>query len=235
MVGAAPSSTDRRVADGTLVTPHNHSAVPGGLTAADVQQIIDQGIAGANVTRSAIRLDADFTPGARSRMASSPSPTRPAKFSVCSGWKTPLVDALEVTVAKARNAAYYADAAKRRVHPEDQVAGLPRARRSQAGHSASWPARGIRTASTCPLQDPWSILQDAVRRGSISSTARQHRRPRRPALRTKRPRLRLVQSADELPGRHQPRQPQRRGVLPGRQHPHGSTRTACWSAVWGLR
>lgn len=159
VVGAATLLDGQAVASGTLVTPHN-SAVPGGLTAADVQQIINQGIAGADVTRSAIRLDADFTPGARSKMVIAITDTTGEVLGLFR-MDDSLVDALEVTVAKARNAAYYADAAKLALHPEDQVAGLPPGT-AVTGRTFRFLA-GPRYPDGVDLSPPgpWSILQDA--------------------------------------------------------------------------
>jgi uncharacterized protein GlcG (DUF336 family) len=102
------------VPTGWLVTPHNGV----GITAAEVNRIIGQGIAQANQTRAAIRLP--FS-----------SPTRMV-FAVTDRlgevvglYRMPdaTVFSIDVAVAKARNVEYYADAA--RLQPIDRVPGVP--------------------------------------------------------------------------------------------------------------
>jgi uncharacterized protein GlcG (DUF336 family) len=97
------------VPEGWLVAPHA-SAQAGGLTAADVEQIIVQGIASANATRAAIRLDVDnnFRPGARTKMVLAVTDTNGELLGL---FRMPdaTVFSIDVAVSKARNTAYYAD------------------------------------------------------------------------------------------------------------------------------
>ena len=91
--------------DGWLVLPHAGD----GLTAADVQRIITQGIAEANKVRAQIRLQ-NGKPGARTRMVLSVADT---DGNVLGLFRMPdaTVFSIDVAVAKARNTAYYADPA----------------------------------------------------------------------------------------------------------------------------
>jgi uncharacterized protein GlcG (DUF336 family) len=92
-----------------LVVPHA-SSQPGGLTAAQVEQIITQGIAEAAATRAAIRLNIDggFRPGARTAMVLSVADTNGELLGV---FRMPdaTIFSIDVSIAKARNTAYYAD------------------------------------------------------------------------------------------------------------------------------
>ncbi len=92
-----------------LVAPHA-SSQPGGLTAADVERIITQGVTQANATRAAIRLDVDnnFRPGAKTRMVLSVADTNGDLLGV---FRMPdaTIFSIDVSIAKARNTAYYAD------------------------------------------------------------------------------------------------------------------------------
>jgi uncharacterized protein GlcG (DUF336 family) len=99
-------------AEGWLVLPHASPTGASTLTAADVDRIINQGIAEADHTRAAIRLNF-VGPVAR--------PGRPTKmvFAVADRdgnvlglyrMKDATVFSIDVAVAKARNTAYYADA-----------------------------------------------------------------------------------------------------------------------------
>ncbi len=98
------------VPEGWLVVPH--AASDGSLTAAQVEQIIQQGIAEAALTRAAIRLDVNnnFKPGARTRMVFAVADTHGELLGV---YRMPdaTVFSIDVAIAKARNTAYYADAA----------------------------------------------------------------------------------------------------------------------------
>ena len=102
------------VPSGWLVTPH----AGGNLTAADVTQMINQGIVEAGLTRSAIRLPI----GQRTAMVFAVSDSNGDLLGL---YRMPdsLTDAIGVTVEKARNAAYYDNA--QLVQPIDQVAGVP--------------------------------------------------------------------------------------------------------------
>lgn len=97
------------VPHGWLVAPHD-SSEPGGLTAEDVEEIILQGIAQAEETRAAIRLDINggIRPGARTRMVLSVADTNGELLGV---YRMPdaTVFSIDVSIAKARNTAYYAD------------------------------------------------------------------------------------------------------------------------------
>jgi uncharacterized protein GlcG (DUF336 family) len=102
------------VPDGWLVTPHDGV----GITAAQVTQIIDQGIATANQTRAQIR-----TPfGATTRMVFAVSDSTGALLGL---YRMPdaTIFSIDVAVAKSRNTAYYDN--PNLLQPEDQVPGLP--------------------------------------------------------------------------------------------------------------
>ncbi len=103
-------------ADGWLVMPHD--SADGTLTAADVTKIINQGIAQANVTRAAIRLPI----GQRTKMVFS---VTDKDGNVLGLYRMPdaTVFSEDVAVAKARNVAYYANAAQ--LQPIDKLAGIP--------------------------------------------------------------------------------------------------------------
>lgn len=92
-----------------LVAPHA-SNLPGGLTAADVQQIIEQGVAEAELVRAAIRLDIDggFRPGARTSMVLA---VADLDGEILGLYRMPdaTIFSIDVAIAKARNTAYYAD------------------------------------------------------------------------------------------------------------------------------
>jgi uncharacterized protein GlcG (DUF336 family) len=98
------------VADEWLVSPQ----AGGGLTADEVRDIIERGIAEAGLVRSAIRLPI----GQRSRMVLSVTDT---DGNVLGLYRMPdaTVFSIDVAVAKARNVAYYADAAD--LQPEDMI------------------------------------------------------------------------------------------------------------------
>lgn len=103
--GAVPS--------GWLVQPKNGS----GITAAEVQQIIDEGIIAAEKTRAAIRVPA----GSRTRMVLAVTDTT---GEVVGLYRMPDATffSIDVAVAKARNTAYYASSA---LQPVDAVNGVP--------------------------------------------------------------------------------------------------------------
>ena len=99
-----------------LVVPHDSSV--SGLTGAQVQQMIHQAVAQAELTRAAIRLTDQFRPGARTRMVISVADTNGELLGV---YRMPdaTVFSIDVSVAKARNTAYYADADD--LQPVDRV------------------------------------------------------------------------------------------------------------------
>jgi uncharacterized protein GlcG (DUF336 family) len=100
------------IPDGFLVTPH--SSLVDNLTAADVTQIIQQGIAGANAVQSAIRVPL----GARAKMVFAVTDTTGEVLGL---YRMPGATffSIAVAVAKARNDAYYDNAAE--LQAVDQV------------------------------------------------------------------------------------------------------------------
>ncbi len=106
------------VPEGWLVAPHDSQV--SGLTAEAVDQIIAQGVIEAQRTRAAIRLDIDggFRPGARTGMVLSVADTNGELLGV---YRMPdaTVFSIDVSVAKSRNTAYYADPAD--LQPEDRL------------------------------------------------------------------------------------------------------------------
>jgi uncharacterized protein GlcG (DUF336 family) len=107
-------ATGAPVPDGWLVTPH----AGGNLTAADVVQIIGQGIATAEQTRAQIRLPI----GETTRMVFAVSDSQ---GNILGLYRMPdaTVFSIDVAVAKARNTAYYDDPTQ--LQSADQVPGLP--------------------------------------------------------------------------------------------------------------
>lgn len=90
-----------------LVVPHDSSV--SSLTAAQVEQMVHQAVAQAELTRAAIRVTEQFKPGARTKMVISVADTN---GEVLGAYRMPdaTVFSIDVSVAKARNTAYYADA-----------------------------------------------------------------------------------------------------------------------------
>jgi uncharacterized protein GlcG (DUF336 family) len=103
------------VPDGWLVTPHDGTT----LTAAQVTQIIDQGIAQANVTRAAIRLPLDSL----TKMVFAVTDTETGEVLGLYRMPDATVFSLDIAVGKARNVAYYDNAAQ--LQPIDQLPGVP--------------------------------------------------------------------------------------------------------------
>ncbi|HKB02443.1 MAG TPA: hypothetical protein VKD90_09490, partial [Gemmataceae bacterium] len=103
-----------RVPTGWLVTPH--AGV--GITAAEVSQVVDQGIAQALRTRSAIRLPLSSA----TRMVFA---VTDRMGEVVGLYRMPdaTVFSIDVAVAKARNVAYYANAGL--LQPIDRIPGVP--------------------------------------------------------------------------------------------------------------
>jgi uncharacterized protein GlcG (DUF336 family) len=108
--------TGQPVANGWLVAPHDAGPGLGGLTAADVTSIIDQGIDAASFTRAAIRLPL----GSTTRMC----------FAVCDTagnilglYRMPdaTTFSIDVAVAKARNVSYYNNPSTVFTTPKDQI------------------------------------------------------------------------------------------------------------------
>ncbi len=123
--GGARSIDGKGVASGWLVAPHNggdYDGVPGpDITTADVMRIVQQGITEANLDRAAIRLPL----GQRTQMVFAVADKNGDVLGVFRQ-SDATIFSIDVAVAKARNTAYYADAAA--IQPEDRV----RAASSQA-------------------------------------------------------------------------------------------------------
>jgi uncharacterized protein GlcG (DUF336 family) len=98
---------------GWLVEPHD-SSIAGGISAAEVEEIIEEGIAAAEEIRAAIRLPL----GSRTRMVFAVTDTNGEVLGLYR-MQDATTFSLDVAVAKARNVAYYADAAA--LQPEDYV------------------------------------------------------------------------------------------------------------------
>jgi uncharacterized protein GlcG (DUF336 family) len=134
--------------DGWLVTPH--AGV--GLTAAQVQQIIVQGINQANQTRAQLRPLGDTA-----RMVLAVTDSTGAVLGLYRMPDAPMFS-IDVAISKARDAAYYDDPAQ--LLPADQLPGIP------AG--ASFTARTFRYLALPHFPEgidpappgPWSILND---------------------------------------------------------------------------
>ncbi|MBL8795917.1 MAG: heme-binding protein [Planctomycetia bacterium] len=106
------------VEEGFIVPPTAGSNAGLNLSIADINRIINQGIAQANVTRAAIRLPAG-TPGKFVFAISD------LEGNVLAIFRQPdaTTFSLDVAVAKARNVSYYANPAL--LQPEDRVPGVP--------------------------------------------------------------------------------------------------------------
>ena len=104
------SLAGKTVPDGWLVAPH--TSADGLISAADVTQIINQGIDSANKVRAAIRLKVsgqNTFPGPRTRMVFAVT-DKDGNVLGLYRMKDATVFSVDVAVAKARNTAYYADA-----------------------------------------------------------------------------------------------------------------------------
>jgi uncharacterized protein GlcG (DUF336 family) len=104
------------VPEGFLVEPH--AAADGSLTANDVRLMIFQGVQEALITRAAIRLPLDSNAVFMLTVTSKSG-------EVLGQFRMPdsTIFSIDVSTSKARNAAYYADAAA--LQPIDQVPGVP--------------------------------------------------------------------------------------------------------------
>ena len=104
------------VPEGWLVEPHASPTGSSSLTAADVTRIIEQGIDEARLTRAAIRLNINHIkngfaqPGAKTRMVFAVA-DRDGNVLGLFRMHDATVFSIDVAVAKARNTAYYANAA----------------------------------------------------------------------------------------------------------------------------
>lgn len=105
------------VPHGWLVAPQD-SPIAGGLSAADVEQMITAGIAQAEATRAAIRLTPDLKPGAATAMVLAVADTQGNLLGLYR-MRDATVFSIDVAVAKARNTAYYADPLA--LQPADRV------------------------------------------------------------------------------------------------------------------
>ncbi len=105
--------TGQDVPSGWLVTPHD-AQDGSGLTAADVNSIIDRGIAEANQIRAAIRLPLDST----AKMVFSVT-DKSGNILGLYRMNDATVFSIDVAVAKARNVTYYADPAQ--LQPQDMI------------------------------------------------------------------------------------------------------------------
>jgi uncharacterized protein GlcG (DUF336 family) len=145
----APFLRGRSVPEGYLVSPR----AGGGLTAADVRRIIEQGIAEAFTERAQIRLPSDE----RTRMVLA---VTDGTGSILGLYRMPdaTVFSIDVAVAKARNDAYYNNAAQ--LQPQDQVAGLPpgAAITNRTVRYLAHPQFPVSVDGTAP--GPFSILND---------------------------------------------------------------------------
>ncbi len=107
----------KEVPEGWLVLPHS---LPGGsITATDVMDIVSRSIAEADKTRAAIRVNlATGMPGARTKMVISVADKDGNVLGIFR-MKDATVFSIDVSVAKARNTAYYADPTA--LQPDDMV------------------------------------------------------------------------------------------------------------------
>jgi len=107
---------------GWLVTPHDggdFDGTPGpDITAAEVEQIINAARVEANLVRAAVRLPI----GSRTRMVMAVTDTNGEVLGLFR-MRDATVFSIDVAVAKARNTAYYADAAQ--LQNIDQIPGVP--------------------------------------------------------------------------------------------------------------
>lgn len=125
--GAANSGVDRPVKPGGVLYQNGKSVRVGwlvpprdgnGFTAAEVEQMIDQGIAEAKLTRAAIRLTDRELPGTEARMVLAVA-DRDGKVLGLYRMADATVFSIDVAVAKARNTAYYANSDQ--LQPADMV------------------------------------------------------------------------------------------------------------------
>jgi uncharacterized protein GlcG (DUF336 family) len=118
--GDAVTNGPLQVRDG-LATPEGWIVNPRdgvGITAAEVQQIISQGLVQANLTRAAIRLPL----GTRAKFVFA---VADREGNIVGLFRQPdaTIFSVDVAVAKARNAMYYADPGQ--LQPIDQIPGVP--------------------------------------------------------------------------------------------------------------
>ena len=118
--GAANTLNGTPVPEGWLVTPH---AGPSGLSAADVTQMIEQGVQQALITRAAIRLGTtENNFDANSVMVFAVADKQTGEILGLFRMPDSTIFSIDVAVAKARNVAYYADPTQ--LQPIDQLPGV---------------------------------------------------------------------------------------------------------------
>jgi uncharacterized protein GlcG (DUF336 family) len=132
----------KSVPEGWLVYPH--SSPVGGPTQADVINIVERSFNQANLTRAAIRVQLPSgTPGARTKMVISVADKDGNVLGVYR-MHDATVFSIDVSVAKARNTAYYADPTA--LQPEDMVDDDLLVTRGQVSR-AELNSRGIKTSN----------------------------------------------------------------------------------------
>ena len=140
-------------AEGWLVTPHDGV----GFTAAEVEQIIENGITAAEEVRAAVRLNAaNGDSGERTRMVLAVTDVNGEVLGLYR-MKDATTFSIDVAVAKARNVAYYADASALR--PVDQVVTPGTAFTNRTFRFLAQPRFPSGIDGTAPA--PFSILRDA--------------------------------------------------------------------------
>ena len=121
-IGGDLAINGQSVPFGWLVTPHDggdFDGIPGpDITAAEVEQIINAAVAEANLVRAAVRLPVS----SRTRMVMAVT-DKSGEVLGLFRMRDATVFSIDVAVAKARNTAYYADAAA--LQNIDQIPGVP--------------------------------------------------------------------------------------------------------------
>ncbi len=118
--GAVTLRDGASVPDGYLVTPHPGT---GGLTTADMTEIINAGIAASDEVRAAIRLGPDSRTGADGVRMTFAITDLNGEVLALYRMEDSTVFSIDVAVAKARNVTYYADTTQ--LQAIDQVAISP--------------------------------------------------------------------------------------------------------------
>lgn len=108
VTGGAKAQSGYSVPEGWLINPHASTVDPQ-FTTEEVERIINNGIAEANLTRAAIRLDVNngFRPGARTKMVLAVSDSAGEVLGLYR-MHDATVFSVDVAVAKSRNTSYYA-------------------------------------------------------------------------------------------------------------------------------
>lgn len=107
-IGSVTKLSGFSVPEGWLIKPHGSTVDPQ-FTAEEVERIINNGIAEADLTRAAIRLDVanGFRPGARTKMVLAVSDSSGEVLGLYR-MHDATIFSVDVAVAKSRNTAYYA-------------------------------------------------------------------------------------------------------------------------------